>query len=88
MRVTVRATRSDAIRTASRACAAGATRDGLFDAFRMPASHPRTAPGQWDVGPPVRPHSHAHGIDPVADGAALLIVRIRHGRQDRERAPA
>lgn len=61
--------------------------DGLFDAFRLLAANPRMARARSEFEPPMRFHPYrAHTIVYVEDGAAILIVRVLHGRQDWERA--
>ena len=61
--------------------------NGLFDTFRMLAANPRMARERPAFEPPVRLHPYrAHMIVYIEDGAAILIVRVLHGRQDWERA--
>jgi toxin ParE1/3/4 len=61
--------------------------NGLFDTFRTLAANPRMARERPEFEPPVRLHPYqAHIIVYIEDGAAILIVRVLHGRQDWERA--
>lgn len=61
-----------------------AYRDGLKRAFEFLAENPRAARLRAELKPPLRAHrfqSHLIVYDIRADGS-ILIVRVRHGRED------
>lgn len=61
-----------------------AYRDGLIRAFEFLAENPRAARRRTELKPPLRAHrfqSHLIFYDVKPDGD-ILIVRIRHGRED------
>ncbi|WP_439636824.1 type II toxin-antitoxin system RelE/ParE family toxin [Oceanicaulis sp.] len=61
----------------------------LEQAFDFLAAHPFAARERTEIDPPVRCHGHgAHiVIYLVGPPAEVLILRIRHGREDWETAP-
>ena len=59
---------------------------GLIAAFELLADKPRLAREQTELSPPVRLHRYrAHVIAYVEHESGILIVRVLHGRQVRER---
>ena len=57
--------------------------DSLTDAFRLLADNPAIARLRREFGPPVRIHPHrAHIIIYQEIGSDILILRVRHGRED------
>lgn len=59
---------------------------GLVECFERLAENPRLARERTEFGPPARLHPHdAHQIAYIIDGSGVLILRVLHGRQDRER---
>ena len=56
---------------------------GLLDTFDLILRNPELGRLRVEFSPPVRIHAHrAHIIIYIADNAGVLIVRIRHGRED------
>jgi toxin ParE1/3/4 len=56
---------------------------GLEEAFSFLASHPRAARERREISPPVRAHRYkSHLIVYILDGDDVLILRIRHARED------
>ncbi len=60
--------------------------DSLQTAFEFLARHPEAARERTEIAPPVRCHPHgAHLIiDRVDTAGHVLILRVRHGREDWE----
>ncbi|RYM09534.1 type II toxin-antitoxin system RelE/ParE family toxin [Sphingobium cupriresistens] len=61
-----------------------AYRDGLIRSFDFLAENPNSARLRHELNPPVRAHrfqSHLIFYDVQADGG-ILILRVRHGRED------
>lgn len=62
--------------------------DGLLRTLRLLADFPGMARLRRDIEPPVRVHRYgAHVIVYVPEGAGVLILRIRHGREDWQTDP-
>ncbi|QIG79457.1 type II toxin-antitoxin system RelE/ParE family toxin [Stakelama tenebrarum] len=60
-----------------------AYRDSLISTFEFLAENPRAARLRNELTPPVRMHPHKpHLIIYSVEDDAILIVRIRHGRED------
>lgn len=56
---------------------------GLKAIFEFLADNPRAARERLDVEPPVRIHPYrAHVVIYTVDDLGVLILRIRHGRED------
>lgn len=56
---------------------------GLEAVFRFLAENPRAARERLEIDPPVRVHPYrAHVVIYVLDADEVLIVRIRHARED------
>jgi toxin ParE1/3/4 len=56
---------------------------GLEQVFAILAEHPRLARERDEITPPVRIHPYrSHIVIYVTDGDDILILRIRHGRED------
>ncbi|MBL8556531.1 MAG: type II toxin-antitoxin system RelE/ParE family toxin [Phenylobacterium sp.] len=61
----------------------------LYDAFDLLAANPRIARDRTEFRRPVRVHPFkAHVIVYRADGDDVLILRLRHGREDWLGSPA
>ena len=61
-----------------------AYRDGLMGCFEFLAEHPKSARLRTELHPPVRARrfrSHLIVYDEQSDGS-ILILRVRHGRED------
>lgn len=57
--------------------------DALFDLFDLLSESPRMARERVELSPPVRVHPFkAHVIIFKIEGEEILIIRIRHGRED------
>lgn len=58
--------------------------DGLFEAFDLLASYPHAARLRMEINPPARIYRYrSHMIVyEVDDEETVLILRIRHGRED------
>ena len=57
--------------------------DGLFDLFDLLAASPGIARERREIDPPVRVHPYgSHIVIYRAEGADILIIRVRHGRED------
>lgn len=62
---------------------AAAYHAGLEQMFTILAEHPRLACERDEITPPVRVHPYrSHIVIYVIDGDDILIVRVRHGRED------
>lgn len=58
-------------------------RNGLIEAFKFPAEFPRAARERLEIDPPVRAHPYkSHIVIYVIEGDDVLILGIRHGRED------
>jgi toxin ParE1/3/4 len=58
-------------------------RDGLVRTFGFLAEFPRAARERLEIDPPVRAHPYkAHIILYVVEDEHILIVGVRHGRED------
>lgn len=56
---------------------------GLADAFEIIAENPRLARERTEYRPPVRMHRHgSHIVVYVIEPVGVLIVRVRHGREN------
>jgi toxin ParE1/3/4 len=56
---------------------------GLEQAFALLAVYPRAARERREISPPVRAHPHkSHLIVYIVEGDDVLILRIRHARED------
>jgi toxin ParE1/3/4 len=61
---------------------------GLEQAFEFLAGYPRAARERTEITPPVRVHPYKmHLIVYVIDADAVLILRIRHQREDWQNQP-
>ena len=57
--------------------------DALFDLFDLLSESPRMARERVELSPPVRVHPFkAHVIIFKIEGDEILIIRVRHGRED------
>lgn len=57
--------------------------EGLERAFEFLAAHPLAARERFEIVPPVRIHPYkAHLVVYVVDDDGVLILRVRHGRED------
>lgn len=57
--------------------------EGLFQLFDLLAANPRMARERLEIVPPVRVHPYkSHVIIYKIDGPDILIIRVRHGRED------
>ena len=57
--------------------------DGLERAFKFVAAHPLAVRERTEIDPPIRIHPYgAHLVVYMADYEGVLILRIRHGRED------
>ncbi len=60
-----------------------AYRDELIRTLQVLAENPAAARLRTELNPPVRVHPHkAHLIIYIEQGESILIVRIRHGREN------
>lgn len=56
---------------------------GLERSLSFLAEHPRAARERTEINPPVRVHPYgSHVIVYVLDAVGVLILRVRHGRED------
>ena len=63
--------------------------DDLFRTFDFLAANPRAARQRFEINPPVRIHPHAsHLIVYIEAESGILILRIRHGRENWAENPA
>lgn len=61
---------------------------GLEQSFAFLAAYPRAGRERAELAPPVRTHAYrSHVIVYVAEGDDVLILRVRHAREDWLRAP-
>ena len=61
---------------------------GLSPVFAFLADYPRAARERLEIDPPVRIHRYrSHVIVFVIDEPGIVILRIRHGREDWEASP-
>lgn len=61
---------------------------GLHGVFAFLAENPRAARERLELDPPVRVHRYgSHLIIYEIDGDDVLIIRLRHGREDWQAAP-
>jgi len=59
---------------------------GLETTFAFLSDHPRAARERAEITPPIRVHPHkAHLIVYAIRGDDILILRVRHGREDWDR---
>lgn len=57
--------------------------DAIFDLFELFSESPRMARERVELSPPVRVHPFkAHVIIYQIEGDDILIIRVRHGRED------
>ena len=57
--------------------------DALFDLFDLLAANPKMARERQELSPPVRIHRfQAHVIVYKIERNDILIIRVRHGRED------
>ena len=57
--------------------------DGLFELFDLLAANPRMARERLEIDPPVRVHPYkSHVVIYKIEGPDILIIRVRHGRED------
>ena len=57
--------------------------DALFDMFDLLAANPQMARERANFSPPVRVHRfQSHVIIYQIEGDDILIIRVRHGRED------
>lgn len=57
--------------------------DALFDIFDLLAENPEMARERSELSPPMRVHPfNSHIIIYQIEGDDILIVRVRHGRED------
>lgn len=57
--------------------------DGLFLLFDLLADNPRMARERLEIEPPVRVHPYqSHVVIYRIEGPDILIIRVRHGRED------
>jgi toxin ParE1/3/4 len=62
---------------------------GLETAFAFLADYPQAARERVEILPPVRIHPYrSHVIVYVVDDEGVLILRVRHGREDWESQPS
>jgi len=62
---------------------AAAYHAGLEQMFTVLAEHPRLARERDEITPPVRVHPYrSHIVIYVIEGDDILVVRVRHGRED------
>lgn len=60
-----------------------AYRDGLIETFEFLAEFPRAARERLEITPPVRAHPYkSHLVIYVIEGDDVLILRVRHSRED------
>lgn len=58
-------------------------RDGLIKTFEFIAEFPRVARERLEIDPPVRAHPYkSHIVIYIIEGDDVLILGIRHGRED------
>ena len=58
-------------------------RDGLIDAFNFLAQFPKAARKRREINPPVRAYPYrSHIIVYMVDKDDILILGVRHGRED------
>jgi toxin ParE1/3/4 len=56
---------------------------GLEDALDFLATYPRAARERLEIDPPIRAHPHkSHLIIYIIQGDDILILRVRHARED------
>lgn len=61
----------------------------LYDTLAFLADNPKAARERTELQRPVRVHSYkAHVIVYRLDGQDILILRLRHGREDWQESPA
>ena len=59
---------------------------GLEEAFAFLAAYPRAARERLEIDPPVRAHPHkSHLIVYIIEETDILVLRIRHAREDWDR---
>ena len=57
--------------------------EGLERVFEFVAAHPLAVRERSEIDPPVRIHPYgAHLVIYMADDEGVLILRVRHGRED------
>lgn len=57
--------------------------EGLFQLFDLLAANPRMARERLEIVPPVRVHPYkSHVVIYRIEGPGILIIRVRHGRED------
>ncbi len=57
--------------------------DGLFELFALLATNPEMARERPEITPPVRIHRYkSHIVIYRTDGPDIVIIRVRHGRED------
>jgi toxin ParE1/3/4 len=62
--------------------------EGLAGTFDFLAEYPKAARERMEITPPVRIHPYrSHLIVYRLDGPDILILRVRHGREDWEPSP-
>jgi len=62
---------------------------GLERSFEFLASYPRAGQVRAEIMPPVRTHAYrSHIVVYAIEGRDVLILRVRHAREDWQRAPS
>lgn len=61
---------------------------GLERTFLLLSDHPRAARERAEITPPVRIHPYrSHVVIYRTDGDDIVILRVRHGREDWDQTP-